>query len=71
MKLRWYTEKNKVTAQDIKDYVDNYEMYDHSYYRPSLEEARKDLESAVGPTLQYFDEDTQKWVDTPSIIGYR
>jgi len=71
MKLRWYTEKDKITAQDVRDYVDNYEIDGHNYYRPSLQEAKRDLEREVGPTLQYFDEETKEWVDTPSIIGYR
>ena len=71
MKLRWYTEKNKVTAQDVRDFVDNFKIDGHNYYRPSLQEAKRDLEREVGPILQYFDEETKEWVDTPSIIGYR
>lgn len=63
MKIRWFTLKTKVTADDIHQL--------RKHYSFSLLELKKHLENQVGPVLQYFDEEKQEWVDVPDVVEYR
>jgi len=63
-KLRWVTHKTKVTAEDVR-------KARHSFHGWAFQEIKVLLEKQTVPVLQYFDEETEKWVDVPSILEYR
>lgn len=57
--IRWVTRKHHVTAADV---------HEHMLRTGSpMMLARKTLERAVGPTLQYWDPVEQAWFDCPHV----
>ena len=58
-KLRWLQEYYECTREDIVEYRDAHDC--------GFVEAKLHLQPALAPVLQYFDEDTQDWVEVPTV----
>lgn len=57
-KLRWLQEHYEATRDDIIAYRDKHEC--------GFVDAKLALQPQLDPVLQYFDEDTQEWVEVPT-----
>lgn len=57
--LRWLCEHHDITRVDVEEYCERHGC--------SFREAREWLVPPLTPTLQMFDEDTQEWIDVPTV----
>lgn len=64
MKLRWFTEMNRVTADDVLAARERGCGF-------ALMTIKTILQDKSEPRLQYFDSVKMKWIDVPNEVEYR
>jgi len=76
IKLRWLTVENRCTAADVAEY--------RALTDVAMSDAKRIVQARVGPTLQYWDDETFDsdvkspgygkwgcWLDVPHVTHYR
>ncbi len=64
MKLRWFTEMNRVTADDLMAARERGCGF-------ALMTIKTLLQDRTEPRLQYYKNDVEGWVDVPNVVEYR
>jgi hypothetical protein len=62
MKLRYLTKRWTVTREQVRQY--------HELKNMSMMDASVELQHRTNPTLQYWDEVNEIWIDVESVIEY-
>ena len=62
MKLRYLTQRRSITSNQVVEFA--------KQHRLGLTEAKRLLTKQKGPTLQYWDEDSNNWCDVEQVMEY-